>query len=309
MLFIWRTPDAPTDSGAIRPAGWWAEGKAGTRVCAAFSACGNGMDGRWTWRPCAGHDGPAPPGAGRRGLSAGQHRAAGGRPLRRAGQRAGAGPAAPDDGLYGEAFDLALGFRRLAILDLSPAGHQPMASPDGRYWLIFNGEIYNYLELRAELAGAGPRRSIRLRHRGDAGRLPAVGAGLRAALQRHVGVRAVGRRASGGCSCAATASASSRSITCRDRRRCFAFASEIKALLAAGAVPFHPTAGGVAALCGAGRMPSHQRGRRSSRGCGSLPAAHSLLVTADGVDAGSSYWGAAACRGDAPAAGGAGGRR
>lgn len=45
-----------------------------------------------------------------------------------------------------------LGHNRLSIIDLSPAGQQPMASPDGRYWLVFNGEIYNYLELRAELS-------------------------------------------------------------------------------------------------------------------------------------------------------------
>ena len=54
-------------------------------------------------------------------------------------------------------FDLAFGFRRLAILDLSPGGHQPMSSHDGRFWIIFNGEIYNYRELRDELSTHGHR--------------------------------------------------------------------------------------------------------------------------------------------------------
>ena len=48
-----------------------------------------------------------------------------------------------------------LGHRRLAIIDPTPAGHEPMLSPDGRYVLTFNGEIYNYRELRDELRPRG----------------------------------------------------------------------------------------------------------------------------------------------------------
>ncbi len=52
---------------------------------------------------------------------------------------------------------LGFAFRRLSIIDLSPAGHQPMATPDKSVWIIFNGEIYNHLKLRAELVRAGYR--------------------------------------------------------------------------------------------------------------------------------------------------------
>jgi asparagine synthase (glutamine-hydrolysing) len=63
----------------------------------------------------------------------------------------------PDDyGMYISG-GLGLGFRRLAILDLSPAGHQPMSDPTGRYWVVFNGEIYNFRGIREELEALGHR--------------------------------------------------------------------------------------------------------------------------------------------------------
>lgn len=48
-----------------------------------------------------------------------------------------------------------LGHRRLSILDLSPTGHQPMATPDRRYWITFNGEVYNFQDIRRELQAKG----------------------------------------------------------------------------------------------------------------------------------------------------------
>src|SRR5215471_4276739 len=59
-----------------------------------------------------------------------------------------------DEGIY-LAGPVGFGFRRLSILDLSAAGHQPMSSADGMVTLVFNGEIYNYLELRRDLQSLG----------------------------------------------------------------------------------------------------------------------------------------------------------
>lgn len=63
----------------------------------------------------------------------------------------------PDDrGIY-RAGNVTLGFRRLAIVDLTPAGHQPMLSADEQTVVVFNGEIYNHTEVRCELQRAGVR--------------------------------------------------------------------------------------------------------------------------------------------------------
>jgi asparagine synthase (glutamine-hydrolysing) len=69
----------------------------------------------------------------------------------------------PDDsGAYVDD-GIALGIRRLAVLDLSPQGHMPMWSADGRYCIVHNGEIYNFLELRQALESKG----VRFRSRSD----------------------------------------------------------------------------------------------------------------------------------------------
>src|SRR5262245_61159115 len=63
----------------------------------------------------------------------------------------------PDDSgtWQDENLPLVFAFRRLSIIDLSSEGHQPMQSSSGRYIIVFNGEIYNFLELRAELEKLG----------------------------------------------------------------------------------------------------------------------------------------------------------
>lgn len=145
----------------------------------------------------------------------------------------------PDDGgaWAEEASGLALGHRRLAIVDLSAAGHQPMHSPSGRFVIAFNGEIYNHLELRAQLANVG----VAPVWRGHSDTETLLAAfehwGLAATLQRCVGMFAI----------ALWDKASSTLTLARDRfgekplyygwagqgaERAFVFGSELKALRA-----------------------------------------------------------------------------
>lgn len=100
----------------------------------------------------------------------------------------------PDDvGLWSDAqAGIALGHRRLSILDLSPAGHQPMSSVGGRYVLVLNGEIYNHLDLRSELekVGAGETVGIQWRGHSDTETLLAGFAawGISATVERCIGM-------------------------------------------------------------------------------------------------------------------------
>jgi len=81
---------------------------------------------------------------------------------------------------------IALGHRRLAIIDLTEAGHQPMLCAEARYVITFNGEIYNFTELRSELEGQG----VRFRGSSDTEIMLAAitGWGLEAALARFAGM-------------------------------------------------------------------------------------------------------------------------
>ncbi len=87
--------------------------------------------------------------------------------------------------------DIALAHRRLSILDLSPAGHQPMLSASGRFVLVFNGEIYNSDDLRATLAREGRAPAWR-GHSDTEVLLEAAAAwGVRCALERATGMFAL----------------------------------------------------------------------------------------------------------------------
>lgn len=141
----------------------------------------------------------------------------------------------PDDGgSYVDAsLGVGLGFRRLAIIDLSEAGHQPMTTPDGRYAIVFNGEIYNHRELRSRLE----RQGVSFRGRSDTEVLLHAIAqwGIDHALTTANGMFAlavVDRRAQ--LLCLARDRFGEKPLYVARRGRQIAFASELKALRAQG---------------------------------------------------------------------------
>ena len=197
----------------------------------------------------------------------------------------------PDDDGYDEASlstaadapTCGLGFRRLAILDLSPAGHQPMINPDTGDRLIFNGEIYNFRRLRAELESNG----VRFRSTGDSEvLLRALSAWGEAALDRLDGMFAF----------AFHDAASGRVLLARDPlgikplylshgRAGVVFASEIRAVLASGLVPLDLDPAGIAGYFAYGSPQDPLTIHRHVR---SLPAGTCTWIDAISLESGTS---------------------
>ena len=193
----------------------------------------------------------------------------------------------PDDsGIYRDERAV-LGFRRLSIIDLSASGHQPMCNEDGTVWVIFNGEIYNYRELRPELQARGHR----LKSSSDTEILlhGYEEWGIDGLLERLRGMYAF-------------ALYDARQACCflaRDRlgikplyyiqppgRDTLAFASEVKTLVAAGLAPAERDRDGLIGFLLFGSVPSPLTSTRHVR-C--LMPGHYLVASRDGCSI-RRYW-------------------
>ena len=193
----------------------------------------------------------------------------------------------PDDsGMY-EDSRAVLGFRRLSIIDLSPAGHQPMGNEDGSVWVVYNGEIYNYRELRPELVARGHV----FRSQSDTEILihGYEEWGIEGLLERLRGMYALALYDSRKALC----------ILARDRfgikplyyhqgprQERLTFASEVKALVRSGLAPDERNREGIIGFLLFGSVPSPLT---SVRGVECLPAGHYLVAGREGTSV-HKYW-------------------
>ncbi len=180
--------------------------------------------------------------------------------------------------------EIGLGHRRLAIIDLSPAGEQPMSRENGRYQIVFNGEIYNYRELRAELERAG----VQFQSHSDTEVILALYAreGV-TMLKRLRGMFALG----------VWDEAEHRLLLARDpygikplyysaEDGCLRFASQVKALEAGGRISREPDAAGVVGFLMWGSVPEPFTIRQAVK---AVPAGHYLLVEQGQLKAAQAY--------------------
>jgi asparagine synthase (glutamine-hydrolysing) len=188
-----------------------------------------------------------------------------------------------DEGVWTEP-GAGLGHRRLSIIDLSPAGHQPMANEDGSVWVVYNGEIYNFPELREGLIARGHE----FRSRTDTEVLVHLYEEEGEELVKHL---------SGMFAFAIWDRRRRRLLLARDRAGekplkyaeipgGLVFASELKAVLASGRVAAEPELESIDRFLTFGYVPSPQTG---FRGIHKLPPAH-RLVWQDGELSVDRYW-------------------
>jgi len=194
----------------------------------------------------------------------------------------------PDDAGFFSDANIVLGHRRLSILDLSADGHQPMSNEDGTCWVAFNGEIYNFRELRGTLAAAGHC----FRSRSDTEVL----------LHGYEewGIDKLLAKLRGMFAFALYDAAKTQLILARDRfgikplyyvrgpeDRWMAFASETRALVEGGQASPEIDRQALAGFLLFGSIPSPLTIRRSIR-C--LPAGHYLVLARGGDLTPRSYW-------------------
>ena len=180
---------------------------------------------------------------------------------------------------------LALAHRRLAIIDLSETGAQPMSTPDGRYTISFNGEIYNYQALRAELEEQG----VGFRTHSDTEVL--------LHLYRRDG-KAMVRHLRGMFAFALWDEEQNTLFLARDPYgikplyyaddgQTFRFASQVRALQAGGGISAEIDPAGLTGFFLWGSIPEPYTLYRAIQ---SLPAGHTLTITESGVDSPECYW-------------------
>jgi asparagine synthase (glutamine-hydrolysing) len=179
---------------------------------------------------------------------------------------------------------IALGHRRLSIIDLTEAAREPLTNEDGSLWLVFNGEIYNFRELREKLGGRH-----RFRSQGDGEVI--------LHLYEERGDEAV-RALDGMFAFALWDARKRRLLLARDRTgkkplfyhdgpSLFAFASEVKGLLAHPGVPHVRNESALPLYLTYGYVPTP---RTFYQGIRSLPPAHLLVATEAGLQEPSPFW-------------------